>query len=171
MRLSKENKNIYIRRLIFAVIILIISTLQNTSGLFPVIFGVRAMLLIPAVVCISMYEREIPGIFFGLFAGILWDSFSSGINSFNAIMLTIFGFICGALIGYIMRNNIVTALILTASSVTVYNTVYWLFAYVFKSYSGAGRVYLTFYLPSCLYTIILMPVFYYLTRFIVKKFH
>ena len=169
MRLSRENKNIYIRRFIFAVLILLTAALQNTNGLFPEIFGVRAMLLIPAVVCISMHEREISGIFFGLFGGLLWDAFSAGPHSFNAIMLTTIGFACGALIGSIMRNNLVTALLLTSTAVFVYNTLFWLIAYVFKGYAGAGLAYLTFYLPSCLFTIALMPVFYYLVRFIRNK--
>jgi len=169
MRLSIENKKVYIRRLIFAVLIMLTASLQNTKGLFPEIFGVRAMLLIPAVVCISMHEREISGIFFGLFAGLLWDNISAGPSSFNAIMLTTIGFVCGALIGTIMRNNLVTALLLTGASVFAYNTIYWLIAYVFHSYAGAGMAYLTFYFPACIYTIVLMPGFYYLVRFIRNK--
>ncbi len=171
MRLSIENKNIYIRRAVFAVLVLFTASIQNTDGLFPEIFGVRAMLLIPAVVCISMHERDIPGIFFGLFAGLLWDAFSAGQHNFNAIMLTTIGFICGALIGSIVRNNLVTALLFTSTAVFVYNTVYWLTAYLFHFYAGSFRVYFAFYLPSCIYTIAVMPAFYFLVRFIKNKTH
>ena len=69
MSLSHENKNIYIRRALYALLLLLAAVLQNTQGLFPEIFGVRAMLLIPAVVCIGMHERDIAGLFFGLSAG------------------------------------------------------------------------------------------------------
>ncbi|MEI6577865.1 MAG: rod shape-determining protein MreD [Eubacteriales bacterium] len=169
MRLSRENKNVYIRRLIFVCLLMLTAMLQNTDGLFPEIFGVRAMLLIPAVVCISMYERDISGIFFGLFAGLLWDTVSAGPQSFNAIMLTMIGFVSGVFIGTIMRNNIVTALLLTAAAVFIYNTLYWLIAYVFNSYSGAWLEYFSFYLPACIYTIVLMPGFYYLVRLIRNK--
>ena len=54
--------------------------MQNTDGFFPQIFGVRALLLIPAVVCAAMFERDIVGMLFGLFAGMLWDITASGNN-------------------------------------------------------------------------------------------
>ena len=106
MRLRTETKKIVIRRAIYAGLILLTAVMQNTTGLFPEIFGVRAMLLIPAVVCIGMHERDIPGLFYGLLAGVVWDAFSAGPHSFNAVLLMTFGFVCGALIGTIMRNNL-----------------------------------------------------------------
>jgi len=169
MRLRAENKKIIIRRAAFAGLILCTAVLQNTAGLFPEIFGVRAMLLIPAVVCIGMHERDIPGLFYGLFAGLVWDAFSAGPHSFNAILLMTAGFVCGALIGTVMRNNLMTALLLTAGTVFIYNTLYWLAAYVFKSYAGAFNAYITFYFPSMIYTVILMPVFYYIVKGIKNK--
>lgn len=177
MRLSMENKNTYIRRAVFAGLILFTALLQNTKGLFPEIFGVRAMLLIPAVVCVSMYERDIPGIFFGLFAGMLWDTVSAGPHNFSALILTATGFICGALVGSVMRNNLVTALLLTSAAVLVYNTFYWLTVYVLNYdrgewviVEGAFRAYYAFYLPSCVYTAVLIPAFYFLVRAVKNKF-
>lgn len=164
-----ENKNIYIRRALYALIIMMAAMLQNTQGLFPEIFGVRAMLLIPAVVCIGMHERDIAGLFFGLFAGTLWDAFSAGPPNFNAMMLTAVGYFCGLLIGTIMRNNIMTALLLSLSSIFIYNTAYWFLAYAVKSYDNIFRVYLVFYLPSVLYTLLFMPFFYYIVRTVKLK--
>lgn len=169
MSLSFENKNIYIRRAVYAVLIMLAAMLQNTQGLFPEIFGVRAMLLIPAVVCIGMHERDIAGLFFGLFAGVLWDAFSAGPPNFSAIMLTAAGYFCGLLISTVMRNNIMTALLLCISCIFIYNTAYWFFAYVIKGYDEAFVVYLRFYLPSVLYTVIFMPVFYYIVRTVKLK--
>lgn len=169
MSLRFENKNIYIRRGLYALIIIAASMMQNTQGLFPVIFGVRAMLLIPVVVCIGMHERDIAGLFFGLFAGVLWDAFSAGPPNFNAIMLTAAGYLCGLLIGTIMRNNIMTALLLSLGWIFIYNTLYWLFAYVLKGYDNALWVYLSFYLPSVLYTVLFMPIFYYIIRTVKLK--
>jgi len=75
----------------------------------------------------------------------------------------------GALIGTVMRNNLVTALLLTASAGVAYNTVYWFFAFVLKSYDGAMQAYLTFYLPSVLYTVLLMPMFYFIVKAVKNK--
>ena len=164
MSLSRENKKLYIRRALYAVLIIVAAMLQNTQGLFPEIFGVRAMLLVPAVVCIGMHERDIAGLFFGLFAGMLWDAFSAGPPNFNAIILTAAGYFCGVLIGTVMRNNIMTALLLSLGWGFVYNTAYWFFAYVIKGYGSVFMIYLTFYLPSVLFTVIFMPFFYYIVR-------
>ena len=132
MTIETHRKILIFRRLSLALIILLLSLLQNTDGYFPQIFGVRALLLIPAVVCISMYERDLAGMFFGLFAGALWDVFAGG-GSFNAFLLLVTGFLCGTLINTIMRNNVVTASLLSAVWCLIYNIGYWLFHYVFTA--------------------------------------
>lgn len=169
MRLGAQTKKTVLRRGIFSGLILLTAVLQNTPGLFPEIAGVPAMLLIPAVVCTGMYERDIPGLFYGLLAGVVWDIYAAGPPGLNALMLMTFGLVCGALIGTVMRNNLVTALLLTASAMFIYNTIYWFFAYVVKSYDGALRAYLTFYLPSVVYTVLLMPAFYFIVRAVKNK--
>ena len=169
MVLRAENKNLYIRRALLALLILFVAALQNTAGLFPSVLGVRALLLIPLVVCVSMHERDIAGLFFGLFAGLLWDCVATGTPQYNALMLATIGFVCGALIEQMMRNNLVTALLLTVAAVFLYNTGYWLINFVLRGYDHVFSVYLTFYLPSMVYTAALMPLFYYMVRFIKDK--
>lgn len=157
------------RRICLALILLPVSVIQNTDGFFPQIFGVRALLLIPFVVCISMFERDIVGMFLGLFAGALWDIFASG-ASFNALFLTAVGFICGTLINTIMRNNVVTAFILSTAATVIYNICYWLFHYVFGGLDSAAYMLLRYYLPSIAYTVILVPLVFIIIRFVEKKF-
>lgn len=169
MALRAENTKLYIRRAVLALLILVFAALQNTAGLVPSVFGVRAMLLLPLVVCIGMHERDIEGLFFGLFAGLLWDGVATGAAHYNALMLATIGFVCGALIEHLMRNNLVTALLMTAAAVFLYNTGYWLIHFVLRGYDHAFSVYLTFYLPSMVYTAMLMPLFYYLVRFVKNK--
>lgn len=166
---TQKKKTIY-RRLCLALIILLLSVMQNTDGLFPQIFGVRALLLIPAVVCIAMFERDIFGLVFGLFAGCLWDVFSSG-ASYNALFLMAAGFICGTLINTIMRNNVVTAGILSFGAITVYNIVYWLFNYVFSGLDSAAYMILRYYLPSIIYTAVFIPVMFIIVRSVEKHFN
>lgn len=168
--LKKENKSLYLRRLIFGAVILVTALLQSTPGFFPSFFGAQAFLLIPACICIAMFEREISGLFFGLFAGALWDVCAPLSWGYNAIVLTIIAFACGALIKYIMRNNLVTAFLLCGCFVSLYCLLSWLLNIVFKGYSSAFYMLLTFYVPSALYTLIFLPVYYFLIRFISKKF-
>ncbi len=169
MTLESQSKKLIIRRICLALILLLTSVLQNTDGFFPQLFGVRALLLIPAVVCISMFERDIYGMLLGLFAGALWDVFASG-ASFNALFLLTVGFICGTLINTIMRNNVVTAGILSVAAILFYVIVYWLFNYVFAGLDSAAFMLLRYYLPSVVYTALFIPLTFIIIRNIEKHF-
>ncbi len=163
MTLETERKKLILRRGSLALILLVLSVIQNTDGFFPQIFGVRALLLIPAVVCIAMFERDMAGMFFGLFAGALWDMHASG-ASFNALYLFVVGFICGTLINTIMRNNIVTALILSMVFIPVYVVGYWFFHYIVGGLDMAGFMFLRYYLPEIVYTALFLPIMFIIVR-------
>lgn len=165
-----DNKNVYIRRLCLAGIVLLTALLQNTEGLLPSVLGFRAMPLIPAVICIAMYERELPGMFFGVFAGLLWDSAARTGTNLNTILLTILAFVCGCLITHLMRNNILTALLLGGSATTVFLLFYFLKDFVFSGRLDGAYKLLTFYIPSAVYTVLFLPLLYYVIHLIEKKF-
>ncbi len=169
MTIENERKKLIIRRGSLALMLLILAVLQNTDGFFPQIFGVRALLLIPAVVCIAMYERDIWGMFFGLFAGAVWDIYSSG-ASFNALFLLTVGFICGTLINTVMRNNIVTATLLSSVFIPVYHVGYWLFHFVFTGLDSAQFMFLRYYLPGIAYTLVFAPLMFIIVRSIEKYY-
>jgi len=169
MTIESQNKKLIIRRICLALILLLLSVLQNTDGLFPQIFGVRALLLIPCVVCIAMYERDIWGMIFGLFAGALWDIHASG-ASFNALFLLTAGFLCGTLINTIMRSNIITASLLSFITAAVYNVGYWLFNVVFAQLDSKFFLLWRYYLPSIIFTSLLAPVTFLIIRAFEKKF-
>ncbi len=169
MTLEPERKKLILRRGSLALILLVLSVLQNTDGFFPQIFGVRALLLIPAVICIAMFERDLPGMLFGLFAGALWDMNAGG-ASFNAFYLLTVGFICGTLINTIMRNNIITASILAVVFTPIYIVGYWFFHYIVGGLDQAGFMFIRYYLPSIFYTVLLLPPMFIIVRSIEKHF-
>lgn len=165
-----ENKNKIIRRVIFAVLMLLTFMFQNTGVLFPSPAGIHALLLLPLTVCIGMFEREFAGLFFGLFAGAMLDAFSSNTICFHSIAFTLFGFTAGALTTYLMRNNFLCALILTAIFTFAHNTVYF---FIFCAFDGADNqilVYLRYFFLSVLYTVLFTPVYYFFVRAVTKKY-
>lgn len=169
MTMESQRKKLILRRTCLALILLPVSVIQNSDGFFPQFFGVRALLLIPFVVCIAMFERDICGMLLGLFSGALWDIFASG-GSFNALYLTAVGFLCGTLINTIMRNNVVTASILSAIATLIYNIGYWFFHYVVVGLDSSAFMLLRYYLPSVLYTVVLVPLVFFIVRSVEKKF-
>ncbi len=169
MTANIHRKKLIIRRICLALILLLISVLQNTDGFFPQIFGVRALLLIPAVVCIAMFERDMCGMLLGLFAGALWDIFASG-GSINALFLMTVGFLCGTLINTIMRNNIVTAMILSAIATVLYSVVYWAVHYAVPGLDSAVFMLCRYYLPGIIYTLAFVPLTFIIVRAVEKHF-
>lgn len=158
-----DNKPKYIRYSIYSVIILIAFALQSTSVAFPEIFGARAFLLVCVAISIAMHEREIPAAIFGAACGILADT-AAGLEGFNALVLTILCAVCSILISHLMQNNIVTAFVLSAGATVIYEVLYVIVNYCISIGIVPWRQIFTFYLPSFVYTLIFVPVFYYVIK-------
>lgn len=169
MTLEIQKKNLIIRRVLLGLLIFIVAFLQCDSGRFPQLFGIRALIIIPSVVAVGMFEKEIPGIFYGLFAGALWDTVASG-NNFNAIIMVIAGYTAALLISTVMRCNIATHMIISAVFLLIYSFGYWAFHYLFKGYDGALLLLFRYYLPGILYTSVFSPFIFLIVRSIEKNF-
>ncbi len=162
-----DNKPKYIRWAIFGALLVFSVLLQNSVGGLLEFFGVRVFLCIPFCVAIAMFEREVPAAIFGAFAGALWDV-SSGVDGFNTIVLMVLGAVCSLLISHLMRNNLITALVLGAGSVTAYEIIY-----IAVRFWGAGspiRQIFTFYLPSLIVTVVFVPFCYFIVKSIYKSY-
>lgn len=163
-----DNKKLYIRRTLFISLLVLTAVFQHTKGAIPAVFGARAFLLIPLTVCIAMSEKSLGGLSFGLLAGVLWDFATVRGDGFYAIMLTLAGYVAGSATVYLMRNNIFSALILSAGASLFVSVGYWFIFIFLAGYESAGEILLSFYLPSAIYTLAFTAVYYYMVRFIVK---
>lgn len=160
-----NNKPKYIRYVIYIVVIVIAAILQNSPGGIPEILGARAFVILPACVSIAMFEREISAAVFGVFAGLLWDV-SSGSDGNNAFLLLIICAVCSLLIIHFMRNNILTALVLGSGGIVVYNLAHIIFDIWLKGAGISFKQFLAFYLTSGIYTLIFVPIFYFIVSWI-----
>lgn len=167
--MRRNTKLLIARRLIFALVILLTHILQNSTGLVPTVFGARAFLLIPLSVCIAMFEKELAGALLGLFAGALWDSVSGTADGYYTFFFMLVGAVCGFLINVLMRNHLLTALILCALTSLAFSAAYVLFFVIAGGVDSGGYLFLRYYLPSCLYTELFVPLFYLLVREIMRR--
>jgi rod shape-determining protein MreD len=163
-----DNKKLYIRRALFIGLLVLTAVFQHTKGAVPSVFGARAFLLVPLTVCIAMSEKSLGGLSFGLLAGVLWDFATVRGDGFYAVMLTFAGYVAGAATVYLMRNNIFSALILSAGASLFVSVGYWVVFIFIAGYESAADILFSFYLPSAVYTIAFTAVYYYMVRFIVK---
>ena len=158
------------RYLVYALIIFASHILQNTISIFPEILSVRPILLISATVCIAMFEGELVGAVGGLLAGLLWDTVTVTADGYNAFYLMAACAICGVLLRIFMRNNIVTFMIMNSAITVIYILTYVLFSVSVRGFGGEGYLLLRYYLPMCIYTLILTPFWYLLIRTVYRKF-
>ena len=158
------------RRAILIALAVLTFIFQNTGGLFPSPFGVKALLLIPMTICIAMFEREFAGIFFGLLSGVMLDSFSSQSVVFNSLFFTVIGFTAGALITYLMRNNLLCATILTAIASVFYTTLSFIVYSAFDTVENHFIFFLRYYFASAIFTVLMTPLYYIIVRAIFKEF-
>ncbi len=166
--LQYDNKKpLIIRRTVFALLIALAALLQNTVSAAVGSFSVRVLLVIPLVVAISMFEREIASALFGALGGVLLD-IASAKDGFNTLVLVIICAVCSLLISHLMRNNLVTGTVLCAAALAVYTLLY---ITVFNLFEGVFplRAFFMFYLPTAASSLVSFFVIYYIVRALYKK--
>ncbi len=163
----RANRYIYIRRITFVILIVLTALFQH-SGLMPSIFGAPAMLLVPLTVCIAMYERSMAGICYGILAGALWDFAAVNGDGFYGVMLTCIGFFSGVFVTLLFRNNIKSASVMGFCSLLIFNVSHWLMFILRKGYEDSFSALVSFYLPSVLYSMVFVFVYYKIVSLIVK---
>ncbi len=164
----QNSRNLYIRRFVFVIIVVFSAVFGHSRGLIPQINGVSAMILVPLVVSIAMFERSFIGMLYGAFAGVLWDMFSVTADGYFAIVLAIVGFFSGMIITFYLRNNIISAFILSFVATSVCTIGYWIFFILGNSYTDAVYILQRYYLPSIPYTMVFVAIYYYIIALIFK---
>lgn len=163
-KLQNKRRSLYIRRTVLALLVVLTALFQHTRSALPTIGSARMFPLVVLVAVIALFERSLAGVFFGFFAGVLWDYASVTGDGFFAVALCLVGFFCGVLSSFVLRNNIFSALLTSAASLVVCLSAYW-FGFVFlKGYDPGASLLLRFYLPSAALSLVFVPIYYYLIR-------
>ena len=160
-----NNKPKYIRYIIYIAVIFIAAILQNSPGGIPAVFGARALVVLPACICIAMFEREIAATVFGVLGGCLWD-ISSGNDGNNAFVLLLICAVCSLCISHFMRNNVLTALVLGSGGIVVYNIAHIIFDIWLEGAGISVEQFFAFYFASGIYTLFFVPIFYFIVSWI-----
>ncbi len=167
--MRKERKILLVRRGIFVLFLLIAHILQNTAGFSPSFFGVHVWFLLTLTVCLGLFEREVAGAAYGLFAGALWDTVSPLNDGFYALLFAVVGAACGILINTLMRNNLRTALLLNTLAHLLYIALYTVFFVLAQGIGNAGWLFLRYLLPSAAISILFTPFAYLAVRAVMHR--
>ncbi|MBP5303751.1 MAG: rod shape-determining protein MreD [Clostridia bacterium] len=165
--LFRNVKQDWMRWTAFGVILLLSCFIQMAPFSLQ-IAGAKPLLLIAFTVCIALFVGPLGGGIAGAFAGFLWDIFSTRTLGFNAIILLVVGTACGLLIWMMMRNNILTAVLLTAGACLTQIILDWGFHYLLFDRGNEWDALLSIYLPNGLYTVLISPLVYWVVLITVK---
>ena len=135
---------------------LLATVLVQCSPFLPA-FG-RAFLLIPAIVCLSMFEGVPPALLFALFFGAAWDASAAGRDGVYALLCGGIAVAACLCVRYFLRRKAVTALLLTAAALAPAIAVFRLTA----DGSGSDALLNTarIALPAALAAAALSPLYY-----------
>lgn len=140
--------------------LLAVFLLQMTPRLLPAIGGVRPLPLIPLVVCVAMFVGPVGGGAIGVATGLLWDLFSDRLFGFTALLLLVIGCACGLLVRLLIRNNLLSAMLLMTVVVLIHGLTDWFLCYALWGNEEPLWVLLRLTLPAELYTLLISPLIY-----------
>lgn len=156
-----ETRFKVLRFVAYTIEILVLFILQETPGLIPAIYGARPVILIPIALSIALFESELAGMSFGVLCGILIDAGVGGTLGFHAILLAVLCYCIGILVTYVMKTNLLTAVIVATVCIPSIFILQWFFQYMLAGYDHNMYVLVSHYLPVTVYTWSLTPLFYY----------
>lgn len=158
----------YLKWTAYGLFLLLMCLLQAAPYLIPEIFGARPLLVVPTVVFIAMFTGPIGGAAAGIAGGLLWDLYSDRLLGFNAIVLLIICCACGLLVRLLIRNNLLSAMLLFSGALLTQGLMDWFFNYVLWMKEDPLYMLGRMLLPDMAYTLVVSPLLYGLTLLIAK---
>lgn len=167
-KLDNAQKQKIFKRLFWTASIIICAIFQNTPHFQIEIFGARALLLIPVVIAVSMLEKPYISMIFSVFAGSLWDLVSPQFDGKYMLSFFLLSAVVGLLISSLIRNNIVTFMLLSAVTEFIFVMINYIHDIIIGK-SDFFASFVTFYLPVFAYTLLLSPLIYIIFRSVIRK--
>ena len=165
-KMNKRSKIIVVKYVVYSVIMLMLYVAQTTPG-FLSIRGIRPILVLPFAVCVAMFDSNLAGGLFGLFAGILCDTSSSLLFGVQAILYLAVCVAVGLLIVYYMQPSLANSLIFVGCGLILRLFLEFFFAFFMWGYDNIHIIVVNHMLPLLLYTLAAtIPVFW-----LVRKLH
>ncbi len=168
----ENKKSVFTLRLINALLFILLFLVQY-NGIFTIkIVAATPMLPIALLIAICMFCSELRGALTGLVVGIFVDTVASTPQGFNAIIFCILGLTAVLITKHLFNNNVLSAISLCALCTLFYFIIRWIFCLSLSLSFTENLTYLMgIIFPSCLYTCIFIVPFYYLEKFLYKKFY
>lgn len=166
------TKHLYgkpIKFFVYAAIVFAAYIIQTTPGLFE-FCGIKPILVLPACICIAVFEGEFSGGLFGFVFGLFCDSASETIFGFNALLFLVFCVFAGLATIYIFRRSTMNVMLLCLSAVFIRSALEYFFSFILFGYENIEPFFYTEIAPQIVLTSIFSLPFCILFRWLHKKF-
>lgn len=157
-------KHKFFRYFAYTLEMIVLFILERTQNAIPEIFGEKPTFVILVVSMIALFEGESAGLIFGLLAGILLDSAISAQLSYLTVIVAIIGYIVGFISRNVINVNFTTAVLVSTASTVLICMIIFVTNYALKSYGQLWYVFWRHYLSRVLYSLIVLPLIYYVNR-------
>lgn len=151
--LKRSRKYIFLSVIVFSLFIL-----QTIPG-FLEFYGIRPLLLLPACICIAIYEGAYLGGLFGFIGGILCDSVSENVFGFNAALYLVICVAAGLVMENLFRRSYINNSVISLVGVFLRCLVEYYFDYRLYSYEGLSKFFYVDMMPQVVYSGIVILVF------------
>lgn len=154
--MQKIPVRVHLRWVFYALLLLLLYTMQTTPGLFG-IAGVRPALVAPAALAIAIYENELAGAIYGAVAGLMWDLSAMRLSGFNGVILCVLCVACSFFFIFWVRKTVLNASLVCALALLIQCGLDYLFNFFFF-YKDSLYILTRQLLPGTLYTALCCPL-------------
>lgn len=168
MRLFRKTTVQVFKWLIYLFLLLLCFVVQTTIP-FVAVMDIRPVLIIPFVVALSMQEREVFAMAFGIIAGFMWDFSAGKTPGFNAAVFMLCCVVISLVTLYFMGNNVWNSMLFCGLAMVLQGLLDCLFYYAIWGYADTHIVLLRYILPTVLYTVAVTPFLFLLVRWLHNK--
>ena len=158
-----------LRYIAYVIGILVFYVLSGIPNFMPSILGNKPILLLPVAITIAVFETEIPAMFFGLFCGALCDVGFGDKIGFYTIALTILCFFFGYCASNFFVTSFANTTVIGVATITALVCLYFLFFCAGTNTPNAGAHFLRHYLVRIAYTVVFLPLFFWLNKLLRKS--
>ena len=146
----------YLRRKIikfsvYAIIIYVLYILQSTPG-FLEVCTTAPILVLPACVCLAVYEGGFAAGIFGFFAGLLCDCAAETVFGFNALFCMAICVGTGLVFNYMLRRSVLNVMLVSLLAIFSRSVFEFFFTFVIYDYNGLSQFFYTVMAPQAALT-------------------
>lgn len=150
--------------IIYSIYLVISYVLMMSPDIFS-IAGIKPLLIVPLVVCVSIFEGELAGGVFGIFSGLVWGCNTPSLfTGYYSLILFVCCVVCGLLVKFFLKIKHINALLLCAFTLLIYLSTSFFFRYGMWNYSGLLRIFTRNYIPTFFYTLLVTPIYFILIK-------